>query len=304
MNYNFNSGYGAGLLSTLPATFGKIFVVASSSVVSKDILRDIFTPDPDGEIRIFETLTLAIAEATASRGDLILVAPGHAETITTPIVVDKAGVSIIGMGTGSLAPQITVNGTVDGISITAANVTVENIYFPAPETDNATAMINVAGAFATLKKIRGIGSKTAKNFVDCITLATGADDVTIDGVDIRNTVVAVNSFLSIEAAVARPTVFNFFAFGDVVAGGIIDAATATQIRFENVNVAVVGTSKAAAVLDSNPTGFIRNSNFSGTITTLASNGALGTGVRLFDVKVLEETGGAAQGALIPAVDAE
>src|SRR5690606_32604769 len=119
-----------------------------------------------------------------------------------------------------------------------------------------------------------------------------------------NTTVAVNSFVSIEAAVARFRFFNSFMFGDVATAGIIDAATATQMHWSGVTVGVVGTSKPAATLDSNPTGLIERCNFSGTVTTLASNAALGTGIRLFDVKVLEETGGAAQGALIPAVDSD
>jgi hypothetical protein len=304
MRFNLNSGYGQALAASLPLTLGKIFVVANTSVVNVDNLRDIFIPDADGELRFFETITLALAQTVANRGDLILVAPNHSETVTAPITVNKAGVSIIGLGSGTLRPRVIVNGAVDGMTITAANVTVDNIYFPAPETDNATAMINVAAANVTIKNIKGIGSQTAKNFVDCITLASGADDVVIDGVELFNTTVAVNSFLSIEAAVARPTVQNFYAFGDVVASGIIDAATATQIHFKNITIGVVGTSKAAATLDSNPTGLVENCKWSGTVTTLATNAALGNAVRIFENRVLEETGGAAQGAVIPAVDAE
>lgn len=304
MNYNFNSGYGAALLSTLPTTLGKIFVVASSSVVQKDLLKDVFVPDPDGQIRIFETIAEAVAASVASRGDLILVAPGHAETLTAVLTVNKAGVHILGLGKGSLVPTITVNAAVDGISVTAAGVTIENISFAAPETDNATAMINVAAANVTLKNIKGIGSQTSKNFVDCITLASGANDLTIDGLEIFNTTVAVNSFISIEAAIARPTIKNVFCFGDVVAGGIIDAAAATQIHFKNITVGVVGTSKAAVILDSNPTGLVENCKWSGTVTTLASNANLGNAVRIFENRVLEETNASAQGAVIPAVDAD
>jgi len=68
-------------------------------------------------------------------------------------------------------------------------------------------------------------------------------------------------------------------------------------------VRTVGTTKPAITLDSNPTGLARNCDFSGTSTTLADNAAMGTGMRLFNIRVLEETDGSAQGALIPAVDA-
>lgn len=253
---------------------------------------------------LFTSLSSAIAAASAGRGDRIIVAHDYTEAPTAAIAINKAGLSIIGNRVGNLAPTITVTGTVDGFDISAANVTVDGFNFAAPATDEATSMINVSGARCTLRNIKGIGSTTSKNFVDCITIASGADDLTIDGVEFYNSVVAVNSFLSIEAAVARLRVFNFFAFGDVATAGIIDAATATQIHFKNVTVGVVGSSKPAATLDSNPTGLIEDSRFSGTSTTLANNGALGNAIRLFNVLVLEETDGSKQGAAIPAVDVD
>lgn len=288
-----------GPLSTLGAaslfTAGKVTYV-SSLIGSNDNLGT----DPN-----FPKASIAGAQtaSTASKGDIVVLLPGHAETFTAALALSKAGVSYIGLGSGSLKPTITVNAAVDGLSITGANVVVANVHFAPPETDAATAMINVAAAGVKLYGITGIGSKTAKNFVDCITIAAGADDLEIDGLEIYNTTVAVNSFISIEAAVARFKLFNVFCFGDCVTAGIIDAATATQIHFKNVSIGTVGTTIPAAILDSNPTGFIEDCRFAGTSTTLANNAALGTGVRLFNVLVLEETDGSAQGALIPAVDA-
>lgn len=283
-----------------------------------NILRVVGRSNPTGNIWFVSSLTgsnanggnafdvpfatLAYALSVAAAGDTIVLLPGFAVTLTVVQSLALAGISIVGIGEGTLKPTITVNAAVDGLSLTAANILVHNVHFAAPETDNATAMINVAAAGCKLSKISGIGSKTSKNFVDCITIASGADDLTIEDLELYNSVVAVNSFISIEAAVARLRLKRVFCFGDVVAGGLIDAALATQIRLEDVDIAVVGTTKPAATLDSNPTGFAKRCNFSGTDTTLANNAALGTGMRLFDVKVLEETDGSAQGALIPAVD--
>lgn len=283
---------------------GKFFFVGPSAAAWYGDFLYNFGNDQDGAPRVYSTITAAISACTASRGDVIIVLPGYTQTVTSAIDVSKAGVSIIGVGQGALKPTITVGGAIDGITCSAASTRVENIHFAAPSVDEATAMINVAAAGVTLRNISGIGSTTSINFVDCITIASGADDLTIEGLEIYNTTVAVNSFISIEAAVARLKLVDIFCFGDVATAGIIDAATATQMNWLRVNIGVVGTSKPAATLDSNPTGLIRNCNFSGTSTTLATNAALGTGVRLFDVKVLEETGGAAQGALIPAVDAD
>ena len=297
---NLNGLVNKGVMSILGAgelfTTGKVFYVNSTLGSDGNI-----GTDPNFPLR---TLGQAQTNARASMGDIVIVMPGYTETRTTALALSKAGVTYIGLGSGASKPVITVNAAADGINITGSSVVFANFHFAAPETDDATAMINVAAGNVSLYNISGIGSQTAKNFVDCITIASGANDLTIDGLEIYNTTVAVNSFISIEAAVARLRVFNAFCFGDVVAGGIIDGATATQIHFRDVVVGVVGSSKPAATLDSNPTGLIENCKFSGTSTTLATNAALGSGARLFNVWVLEETNGSAQGAQIPAVDAD
>ena len=166
-------------------------------------------------------------------------------------------------------------------------------------------MFDVTAANCMIKDCTGIGSGSSKNFVDCITIASGADDLVIDNVDIRNTNTAVNSFVSIEAAVARLTVKNCFFFGDVAAAGIIDAATATQIHLLNNTIGVIGTTKAAATLDSNPTGVADNNRFLGTDTTIANNNAIGNAIRQSRSYVLEETDNSKQATnIIPALDVE
>lgn len=258
----------------------------------------------DGKSPTLPFATLAAALAVAAAGDTIIVASGSNLAFTGPGTISLAGLYLLGVGQGSKRPIITVTGAVDALSLEAAGIVVDNFHIAAPATDEATAMINVAAAGCVLRNIKGIGSGASKNFVDCITLASGADDCLLENIQIFNTNTAVNSFLSIEAAVARLTIRNFFAFGDVATAGIIDAAAATQLDWDGVVVGVVGTTKPAATLDSNPTGLIRRARFSGTHGTLATNGNLGNAVRLFDVLLLEETDGSKQGVQIPAVDVD
>lgn len=286
---------------------GKTFFVSSVAATLAD-LQTRFPTDEDGRVLCYSTIAAAITASSddggASRGDVIYVMPGHAETVTAAIALSVAGISVIGLGNGTLRPTITGNGAIDAVNITAAGVLFENFAFAAPETDNQTADINVAAAGVVVRNIRIIGSQTSKNVVDCITIASGANDLTIENVRMYNSVVAVNSFISIEAAVARLSLIDIMCFGDVVAGGLIDAAAATHLFMENVRIAVVGTTKPAATLDSNPTGMARNCFFSGTSTTLADNGALGNALRVDNIKVLEETNNSASAAIIPAVDAD
>lgn len=83
----------------------------------------------------FATIDYAIGKCTASKGDVILVMPGHTETITgTSIVADIAGISVIGLGNGSLMPQIKHNHADAEVSIAADNVLWQGIRHSADVT--------------------------------------------------------------------------------------------------------------------------------------------------------------------------
>jgi hypothetical protein len=72
------------------------------------------------------TLDDAINKCTANQGDIIIMLPGHAETIVTAsaIDIDVAGIKIYGIGEGEDRPKITI-GTLTGACIEfAANSTV------------------------------------------------------------------------------------------------------------------------------------------------------------------------------------
>lgn len=70
------------------------------------------------------SIDYAVGLCTASNGDIIIVLPGHTETITgTDITVDVAGVTVVGLGTGSLMPWIKHNHADAEVSIAADNVT-------------------------------------------------------------------------------------------------------------------------------------------------------------------------------------
>jgi len=82
------------------------------------------------------TIELALVHCTASAGDIIYVAPGHAESFTgEDLDIDKIGVQIIGLGTGSLKPTITYTHANGEVAIGAASVSIKNIRFFASVTD-------------------------------------------------------------------------------------------------------------------------------------------------------------------------
>jgi len=90
--------------------------------------------------RPFKTLDYAISRCTDSKGDIIFLLPGHAETITGAggITLDKIGVHIIGMGSYDLRPAFLMDGanTVTAL-VTAADCTIENVVFRSGHLDIA-----------------------------------------------------------------------------------------------------------------------------------------------------------------------
>lgn len=287
---------------------GKVFFVNNGTAFAPGAVAGADTSGVgESELQPFATIDYAIGKCTASRGDAIFVLPTHAETVTSAITLDVIGVQIIGLpGYGNKKPVVTVNGAVDAITITAANCRVSGLHMTIASTDAATALINVAAAYAKIDNIRMIPSVTSYNVVDCITLASGADDCLIENVRIVNTVVPVNSFLNIEAAVARLQVKGCRWYGDCVTAGVIDAATATFVELEDNVIATIGTTIPAVTLDNNPAPIVAIRNgFLGTHTTIASNANLGNLARLVGNFVLEATDGSVSATpIIPAYDTE
>ena len=89
--------------------------------------------------RPFATIDYSIGRCTASNGDIVMVKPGHAETLAANITMDVIGVWVYGLGWGTLMPTITV-GAFDGtVAMTAANSAMSNIRFVLEDTDDTVA---------------------------------------------------------------------------------------------------------------------------------------------------------------------
>lgn len=143
---NFPNGvtsFGVPLLgsgSSVPATTGKYFFVDSSTGSDGNSGTDKDHP--------FATLAKAITNCTASKGDVIVLMPGHAETVATTIT-PVAGSTIIGLGFGRNRPVFTAStGTIDTFTLSAANVTLQNFVIVGAAS-GVTALVEVSGADAS-----------------------------------------------------------------------------------------------------------------------------------------------------------
>lgn len=90
-------------------------------------------------------LTLALAIASALPGDTIFVADTHAENISAAgtVTVNKAGLKIIGIGTGRRRPVFTWTATAGTWLVSAANVWIENCVFIGEGIDAVVTMMGV-----------------------------------------------------------------------------------------------------------------------------------------------------------------
>ncbi len=249
------------------------------------------------------TIAQAYDACTASRGDKILVSPFHTETVTSVLTMSKIGVQIHGLKLANQRPVITINGAVDMFSFTAAAQKISGLELTIATTDAATAFVNFAAVKCVVEDCKLIPSATSVNVVDCFTLASGGDDGVIRNCEGYNTTVAINSWISIEAAVARFTIENNLFRGDVATAGIIDGATATQLGIFRNKIVTIGTNIPACILDSNPTGQAIGNHMYGTDATIANNAQWGSALILGDNFTRGGTGSTVSASnIIPALD--
>mgnify|MGYP003659966467 CR=1 FL=1 len=129
---NFPNGFANGVtIRGLPLTMvnpGKVFWVNGSSV-NPEGAKSPSNGNSGTYLAPFLTIDYAIGKCKASRGDIIMVMPGHAETVSAAagIAVDVAGVAIIGLGSGSLRPTINFTATAATMKVSAANCSLVNL---------------------------------------------------------------------------------------------------------------------------------------------------------------------------------
>jgi len=107
----------------IPTTTGDVYFVHSSTGSNGYDGKEPSRPKA--------TIDQAVNLCTASQGDVIIVMPGHAETISaaTSLVLDVAGISIIGLGHGRNRPVLSFSATASRIPISAANILVSGLVF-------------------------------------------------------------------------------------------------------------------------------------------------------------------------------
>jgi len=131
------------------------------------------------------TIDQGINKCTASKGDTVFVMPGHAENVTAAdgIDCDVKGVSVIGLGSGSLIPTVSFTAAAGSITVAAADVTLQNLKLVANfATGTTTGMtIAAAGDGCTIKNCKFRDTSATSEFLKHISVATTVTDLLISG---------------------------------------------------------------------------------------------------------------------------
>lgn len=249
------------------------------------------------------TIDEAIGHCTASKGDIIMVKPYHAETLAASITMDVIGVTIIGLGAGTAMPQITCGFVGDAITMTAAGCAVINLAFPACTIDAVTADINVAAGGCSIINTVHIGSGVSTyNKTSFITVTSAGHDLLMQGIRTYNVTTDVIVGVSLESTNARMRMVDCYIGGSFSTAALADTSTATLLYFDRCVFKNTKADTSVVTFSGNSTGSMRDCFIDGRHTTIATNLVEGTGMGFYETYVVEEP---AKNALLePAVDAE
>lgn len=262
------------------------------------------------------TLDEAFAKCTANQGDVIIVMPNHAETVTGAggIAHDVAGVSVIGLGVGNQRPRFLMDGaTTVTYLISAADAYIENLVFAAGHADIVTCIGISTGVGATIKNCEFVDNVATENFLSCITstgAANTADLLTVEDCFFYSPDAAALGFIMLTDDVAGAKVLN----NVVVTEGtglatLITCATGKDLKGVRVLWNYL-SSKATAgnLFISNDTASPNNSGIiahnrcrHADVTTTHTMGAVG-GCGFFDN--LSTSLDSASGFVLPAIDTD
>jgi hypothetical protein len=184
MSSSYPNGFPGGLtvrgVPIQQAHPGEVFWVNNSSVLAKGGVGG--SNGNDGSYKKpFSTIDYAIGRCTAGRGDIIMVMPGHAETITAAggITIDVNGICIMGLGTGNLAPTLTyTTANTASVSWTADQCTMKNIRFVGNFLSIATAILNSGGRDWTVEDCHFSDTSAILGFLAAVTttVSTNSDN--------------------------------------------------------------------------------------------------------------------------------
>jgi len=261
------------------APMGNVFYVQSTNSRAGNTAGKGYNPEAP-----FSTIDYAVGKCAAGNNDVIIVLPGHVETVTAAagLALDVAGVTVRGIGSRRYRPKVNfTTATAASCNVTAAGVVFENIWFNCA-IDAQTALLNVQAADCVIRDCE-------ISFADGTYQATGVilgnasanrftlEDCVLRGTTDAGTAVAVDLVGGDDIIIRRNSIIGAFTTS---IGGIRSATTdCLRILIEGNTIAnQTASSTKAIVLSSGTTGSIINNRLhilSGTAPITAAAGYVG-----------------------------
>ena len=174
--------------------------------------------------RPFATIDAAINSCVADRGDVIIVGPGHTESIVsaTDLVIDVDGIQIIGLGVGNNRPKLTFDDTDSRIPISADNVKISNVIFMCSLADIVSA-ITVTGANVEISGCEWNLDATGLEFLQMLDLDTADYAHIVGNKFVAENIAGTNTGIRIDASPGAVIEHNVFR-GDYTTAAISGTA--------------------------------------------------------------------------------
>lgn len=174
----------------------------------------------------FSTISYAVSQCAADRGDIIYVRPGHVTTISAAggLALNVAGVSIVGLGNGSKRPTINFTATASTLLMSAANCSINNLLLTGG-IDAIVSMVVVSAADCLINgcELRDVTGQMTLG----ILTAAGADRLKIlNHVHKGDTAAGTNAAIRLVGG-DRIEITMDVVDGNFAVGGIDIATTAT-----------------------------------------------------------------------------
>ena len=180
---------------------GRVYFVGGGTTASKGKsgtgIAASDTNDGQDPNRPLATISQGITLARAGAGDTICILPGNVET-TAVTTISKADITITGIDSGSPIPASSLTGTgaFDALDVTAANVVIENMLFPASGA-SIVSRINAGAAGLT---VRNCVFECGANDLETITVPDAGDDLLVENCRFYVTANGPDAAIEVEAA--------------------------------------------------------------------------------------------------------
>ena len=268
---NFPKGFAAGVnirgLPLLNTYGGNVFWVDSGA--GSNGYKGTFD-------RPFATIDYAIGRCTANNGDIIMVKPGHTETVSEAggIDCDVAGITIIGLGNVNDRPVISFStSTGADIDIDAANIRIVNIKFDLTGKDALVAAIDVNAAGFIIEDCYILMADSGGQAVIAIDLSADADNSKILNNEFSSPDAGAAEAINFSGACDQVEIADNWIKGDFSNAGLYSAVAHTNCNIHHNIIENTQTGDHAIEFTTTATGDIyKNVLITDTITAIVDAG--------------------------------